>query len=60
MSSRAWATIPEYQPLGDTKALARFVPSASGDIARQGFRVTEGLIFWYVTLEAMGYMYIRE
>ena len=27
--------------------------SASGDITRQGFRVTEGLIFWYVTLEAM-------
>ena len=43
MSSRA--TIPEYQP------------SASGDITRQGFRVTLGLIFWYVTLEAMWYMY---
>ena len=52
------ATIPEYQPLGDTKALVRYVtlclqPSASGDIRRQGFRVTEGLIFWYVTLEAI-------
>ena len=67
MSSRA--TIPEYQPLGDMKALARCVtrcrrhespgalchpmPKASGDITRQGFRVTLGLIFWYVTLEAM-------
>ena len=50
MSSRV--TIPEYQPLSDTKALARNVlslPSASGDITRQGFRVTSGLIFWYVT-----------
>ena len=41
----------EYQPLGDTKTLARYVtrclPSASGDITRQGFRVAEGLIFWY-------------
>ena len=33
------------------------IPSASGDITRQGFRVTSGLIFWYVTLEAMWYMY---
>ena len=24
------------------------LPSASGDITRQGFRVTSGLIFWYV------------
>ena len=30
--------------------------SASGDITRQGFRVTSGLIFWYV-LEAMWCMY---
>ena len=30
---------------------------ASGDITRQGFRVTSGLIFWYVTFEAMWYMY---
>ena len=27
--------------------------SPSGDITRQGFRVTSWLIFWYVTLEAM-------
>ena len=46
MSSRA--IIPEYQPLDDT---------ASGDITRQGFRVTSGLVFWYVTLEAMWNMY---
>ena len=26
---------------------------ASGDITRQGFRVTSGLIFWYVTFETM-------
>ena len=38
MSSRA--IIPEYQPLDDT---------ASGDITRQGFRVTSGLIFWYMS-----------
>ena len=44
------ATIPEYQPLSDPKA-------KEGDITRQGFHVTEGLIFWYVTLEAMWYMY---
>ena len=56
--------IPEYQPLGDTKALARYLtlwhkspgalchslPSAEGDIKRQGFCVTEGLIFWYSRL----------
>ena len=40
------ATLPEYLPLGDTKA-------ASGDITRHGSRVTEGQILWYVTLEAM-------
>ena len=60
MSSRA--TKPDYQPLGDTKALARCVTrcrrqKASGDVTRQGFRVTSRLIFWYVTLEAMWYMY---
>ena len=38
-------------------ALCHPLPSASGDITRQGFRVTLGLIFWYVTLEAMWYMY---
>ena len=32
-------------------------PSASGDITRQGFRVTSELIFWYVTLEDMCNMY---
>ena len=47
--------IPKYQPLGDTKALARYVtlcrnespgalchslPKAEGDITNQGFRVT--------------------
>ena len=49
MSSRA--TMPEYQPLGDTNAIA------FGDITRQGFCVTSGLTFWYVILEAMRYMY---
>ena len=52
MSSRA--TIPEYQPFDDTKAIA------SGDITRQGFCVTSGLIFWYVTLEAMRYVYCNN
>ena len=33
-----------------------YLPSASGDITRHGSRVTEGLILWYVTLEAMWYM----
>ena len=33
------------------------LPSASGDITRQGFRVSSELIFWYVSLEAMWYMY---
>ena len=32
-------------------------PASSGDITRQGFCVTWRLIFWYVTLEAMWYMY---
>ena len=55
MSSRA--SLPEYQPLGDTKlAMARYVTLClwhrSGDITRQGFRVTSGLIFWYVTLNS--------
>ena len=44
MCSRA--TIPECQPLGDTKVLTRYVTlclqTASGDITRQGFRVTSG------------------
>ena len=44
-----WVTIPEYHPLSNTTALAL----ASGDITRQGFRVTSGHIFWCVTLEAM-------
>ena len=54
------ATIPEYQPRGDTQgpgALCHPLPSASGDIIRQGFRVTSGLIFWYFTIEAMRDMY---
>ena len=53
MSSRATL------PVGDTKALARYhpLPSASGDVTHQGFRVTSWLIFWNVTLEAMWYMY---
>ena len=52
--------IPEYQPLGDKKALARFVPSTWGDITRQGLCVTSEMIFWYVTLEAIGYICIIE
>ena len=39
------------------KQLCWWMPSASGDIMRQGFCVTSGLIFRYVTLEAMWYMY---
>ena len=45
--------IPEYQPRGDTKALARYVtlchpmPKAEGDITCQGLSVIEGQIFWY-------------
>ena len=54
VNRRAEFSIPEFRPLGDTKSLARYVtPLASGDIMRQGFPVTEGLIFWYVSLEAM-------
>ena len=45
MSSRA--TIPECLPLGDR--LSHPLPWASGDIMRQGFRATEGLI----TMEAI-------
>ena len=45
MSSRA--TIPEFQPLGDTKALARYVTLC----------LRHQVIFWYVTLEGMWYMY---
>ena len=37
------ATIPEYLPFGATKALVRYVTSVH--------------IFWYITLEAMWYMY---
>ena len=48
MSSRA--TILENLTIAYTKALA---PSASDDIARQGFHVTSELISWYVTLEAI-------
>ena len=53
MPSRA--TIPEYQPFSDTKNLARNVTLCLRH--REGFRVTSGLIFWYVTLKAMWYMY---
>ena len=49
------ATIPEYQPFSDTKNLARNVTLCLRH--REGFRVTSGLIFWYVTLKAMWYMY---
>ena len=59
----SWATIPEYLPRGDTKALARYVTQswrqASGDITLQDFCVTSsGLIFWNVNLKAMWYMYM--
>ena len=49
MSSRATL------PVGDTKALARYhpLPSASGDVTHQGFRVTSWLIFWYVRIMFM-------
>ena len=36
-------------------ALCHLMPSASGDITRQGF-CDQGLVFWYVTLDAIGYM----
>ena len=53
--------ISEYQPLGDKKSwhvmsldadespggLCHPMPKAEGDVTHQGFRVTEGLIFWY-------------
>ena len=56
MSSRA--TIPEYQPLGDTKALARYVTRCRRQrVTYNAPHVTSGLIFWYVTLEAMWHMY---
>ena len=35
--------IPEYQPRSDRKTLARYVTRRR----RQGFRVTEGRIFWF-------------
>ena len=38
-------------------ALCHPLPSASGDITSQGFRVISGLIFWNVSLEAMWYLY---
>ena len=44
----------QHESLG---AVCHHLPSASVDITHQGFRVTSGLIFKYVTFEAMLYMY---
>ena len=58
MSSRA-IIYQNISPSVTRKPWRVISPSAFGIgcMTRQGFRVTEGLIFWYVTLEAMWYMY---
>ena len=48
--------IPEYQPQGDTKALARYVTQcrlAEGDIMRQEFLVIEFLFLRLVRISIM-------
>ena len=48
----------KYQPFDATRAQARYVTFCLRH--RVTYRVTSELIFWYVTLEAMWYMYIVD